>query len=210
MELHSILRRNIAHMSPIIRSFAGCRSFRDVREGADVGRYQRCAANVASAALSVAAAFPFDRRQHEDAAHDSWKKCASAFELLLCVSAFARGVVNAAALSLSNRYSDAMSHQTRTADAMNDQTRTDRARRGKRSWRVTFTIPQMRQTRSGYVRVSTAKQANEWHRWYAWHPVICDNASGGVAWGLTILRRRKRGQWVYRMRLRNRDIQWHY
>jgi len=27
---------------------------------------------------------------------------------------------------------------------------------------------------------------NEWHRWYAWHPVICDNASGGVAWGLTI------------------------
>jgi hypothetical protein len=130
------------------------------------------------------------------AAHDSRKKCASAFELLLCVCAFAR----ATALRLSNRYSD----------AMNDQTRTDRARRGKRSWRVTFTIPQMRQTRSGYIRVSTAKQANEWHRWYAWHPVICDNASGGVAWGLTILRRRKRGQWVYRMRLRNRDIQRHY
>src|SRR5271168_2559834 len=134
------------------------------------------------------------------AAHDSRKKCASAFEPLLCVCAFARGVGNATALRLSNRYSD----------AMNDQTRTDRARRGKRSWRVTFTIPQMRQTRSGYVRVSTAKQTNEWHRWYACHPVICDNASGGVAWGLTILRRRKRGQWVYRMRLRNRDIQWHY
>jgi hypothetical protein len=210
MELHSMLRRNIAHMSTIIRSFAGCRSFRDVREAADVGRYQRCAANVAPVALSAAAAFPGDRRQHDDAAHDSRQKCASAFALLLCVCAFARGLVNAAALRLSNRYSDAMNDQTRTADAMNDQTRTDRARRGNWSWRVTLTIPQMRQTRSGYVRVSTAKQANEWHRWYAWHPVICDNASGGVAWGLTILRRRKRGQWVYRMRLRNRDIQWRY
>jgi len=97
MELHSILRRNIAHMSTIIRSFAGCRSFRDVREGADVWRYQRCAANVASVALPAAAAFPGDRRQRDDAAHDSWKKCASAFELLLCVCAFARGVGNATA-----------------------------------------------------------------------------------------------------------------
>jgi hypothetical protein len=163
MELHSILRRNIAHMSTIIRSFAGCRSFRDVREGADVGRYQLCAANVASVALPAAAA----------------KKCASAFEL--------------------NRYSDAMNHETRTADAMNDPTRADRARRGKRSWRIpTASV------------ASAAKQANEWHRWYAWHPVICDNASGGVAWGSTLLRRSKRGQWVYRMRLRNRDIQRHY
>jgi hypothetical protein len=42
---------------------------------------------------------------------------------------------------------------------------------------------------------------NQWHRWYAWYPVICHNASGGVAWGLTILRRRKRGQWEYRTRL---------
>ena len=66
MELHSILRRNIAHMSTIIRSFAGCRSFRDVREAADVGRYQRCAANVAPVALSAAAAFPADRLQHDD------------------------------------------------------------------------------------------------------------------------------------------------
>jgi hypothetical protein len=156
MELHSMLRGNIAHMSTIIRSFAGCRSFRDVREGADVGRYQRCAANVAPVALSAAAAFPRDRRQHDDAAHD---------------------------------------HQTRTAAAMNDQTRTDRARRGERSWR----IPSLS------VAIA-AKQANEWHRWYAWHPVICDNASGGVAWGSTLLRRRKRGQWVYRMRLRNRHL----
>ena len=199
MELHSILRRNIAHMSTIIRSFAGCRSFRDVREGADVGRYQRCAANVAPVALPAAAAFPGDRRQHDDAAHDSWKKCASAFELLLCACAFARGVGNATALRLSNRYSDAMNHQTPTIDAMNDQTRTDRARRGKRSWGIP----------SASV-ASAAKQANEWHRWYAWHPVICDNASGGVAWGSTLLRRSKRGQWVYRMRLRNRDIQRHY
>jgi hypothetical protein len=197
MELHSILRRNIAHMSTIIRSFAGCRSFRDVR--ADVGRYQPSAANVASVALPAAAAFPGDRRQHDDAAHDSWKKCASGFELLLCACAFARGVGNATALRLSNRYSDAMNHQTPTIDAMNDQTRTDRARRGKRSWGIP----------SASV-ASAAKQANEWHRWYAWHPVICDNASGGVAWGSTLLRRGKRGQWVYRMRLRNRDIQRHY
>src|SRR5271170_4198410 len=105
MELHSILRRNIAHMSTIIRSFAGCRSFRDVR--ADVGRYQPCAANVASIALPnvasialpAAAAFPGDRRQHDDAAH-AWKKCASVFELLLCACAFARGVGNATALRL--------------------------------------------------------------------------------------------------------------
>ena len=53
MELHSMLCRNIAHMSTIIRSFAGCRSFRDVREGADVRSYQRCAANVAPVALSA-------------------------------------------------------------------------------------------------------------------------------------------------------------
>jgi hypothetical protein len=38
-----------------------------------------------------------------------------------------------------------------------------------------------------------------WHRWYAWYPVICDNAPGGVAWGLTILRRRERGQWEHRI-----------
>src|SRR5271168_2363723 len=92
-----------------------------------------------------------------------------------------------------------MNHQTRTTDAMNDQTRTDRARRGERTWRIP----------SASVAFA-AKQTNEWHRWYAWHPVICDNASGGVAWGSTLLRRRKRGQWVYRMRLRNRDIQRHY
>ena len=89
------------------------------------------------------------------------------------------------ALSLSSRYSD----------AMNDRTRTDRARRGKWSWRIP----------SASVAFA-AKQANEWHRWYAWHPVICDNASGGVAWGLTILRRRERGGWVYRMGLRNRRV----
>ena len=76
-----------------------------------------------------------------------------------------------------------------------DQTRTDRARRGKLSWRIP----------SASV-VIAAKQANEWHRWYAWHPVICDNAPGGVAWGLTILRRRERGGWVYRMGLRNRHL----
>ena len=69
-----------------------------------------------------------------------------------------------------------MNHQTRTTDAMNDQTRTDRARRGERSWGIP----------SASVAFA-AKQANEWHRWYAWRPVICDNASGGVAWGLTIL-----------------------
>jgi hypothetical protein len=90
-------------MSKIIRSFAGFRSFRDVREGADVPRYQRCAANVAPVALSAAAAFPGDPRRHDDAAHDSRKKCASAFALLLCVCAFARGVGNATALRLSNR-----------------------------------------------------------------------------------------------------------
>ena len=103
MELHSMLRRNIAHMSTIIRSFAGCRSFRDVREAADVGRYQRCAANVAPVALSAAAAFPGDRRQHDDAAHDSaakMRECVCAFALRC---AFARGLVNAAALRLSNR-----------------------------------------------------------------------------------------------------------
>jgi hypothetical protein len=37
-----------------------------------------------------------------------------------------------------------------------------------------------------------------WHRWYAWHPVICD-APGGVAWGLTVLRRHKRGMWEYQI-----------
>ena len=197
MKLHPMLRRNVAHELMSNISLFCWMPFRDVREDADVGRYRLCAANVAPIALSAAAAFPGDRRQHDDAAHDLRKKCASAFELLLRVCAFARGVGNATALGLSNRYSDAMNDQTRTADAMNDPTRTDRARRGKRSWRVTFTIPQMRQTRTGYVRVSTAKQANEWHRWCGWHPVICDNASGGVAWGLTILRRRKSGQWVY-------------
>jgi hypothetical protein len=183
-------------MSTIIRSFAGCRSFRDVRAG--VGRYQRCAANVASVALPAAAAFPGDRRQHDEAAHDSWKKCASAFERLLCACAFARGVGNATALRLSSRYSDAMNPENRIADPMNDQTRADRARRAKRSWRIPS--PSV---------ASAAKQANGWHRWYAWHPVICDNASGGVAWGSTLLRRSKRGQWVYRMRLRDRDIERH-
>ena len=74
---------------------------------------------------------------------------------------------------------------------MNDQTRTTAP--GKLSWRIP----------SASVAFA-AKQANGWHRWYAWHPVICDNASGGVAWGLTILRRRKRGRWEYRMGLRNR------
>jgi hypothetical protein len=78
---------------------------------------------------------------------------------------------------------------------MNNQTRTDRAQRDEWSWRIP----------SASVAFA-AKQANEWHRWYAWHPVICDNAPGGVAWGLTILRRRKRGQWVYRMRLRSRYL----
>ena len=38
-----------------------------------------------------------------------------------------------------------------------------------------------------------------WHPWYAWHPVICDNAPGGVAWGLTIRRRHRRGQWEYQI-----------
>ena len=114
MELHSMLR-----------------SFRDVRKGADVGRYQRSGANLAPVALPAAA----------------------------------------------------------------DQTRADRARPGKRSW----SIP------SASVAFP-AKQANEWHRWYAWHPVICDNAPGGVVWGLTILRRRERGGWVYRMGLRNRRL----
>jgi hypothetical protein len=89
------------------------------------------------------------------------------------------------ALRLSNHYSD----------AMNDRTRTDRARRDKWLWRIP----------SASVAFA-AKQANEWHRWYAWHPVICDNAPGGVAWGLTILRRRENGRWEYRMGLRNRRL----
>jgi hypothetical protein len=89
----------------------------------------------------------------------------------------------------------ALWYQIVTRTPMNDQTRTDRARRGKLSWRIP----------SASV-VIAAEQANEWHRWYAWHPVICDNAPGGVAWGLTILRRRERGGWVYRMGLRNRRL----
>jgi hypothetical protein len=99
------------------------------------------------------------------------------------------------ALGLSNRYSDAMNDRTQATDAMSDQTRTDRARRGKLSWRIA----------SASVAFA-ATQANEWHRWYAWHPVICDNAPGGVVWGLTVLRRRERGGWVYRMGLRNRRL----
>ena len=92
------------------------------------------------------------------------------------------------ALRLFSLYSDAM-------NATDDQTQTDRARRDKRSWGIP----------SASVAFA-AKQASEWHRWYAWHPVICDNAPGGVVWGLTILRRRERGRWVYRMGLRNRRV----
>jgi hypothetical protein len=44
-------------MSTIIRSFAGSRSFHDVREGAGAGRYQRCAANVAPVAPLAARHF---------------------------------------------------------------------------------------------------------------------------------------------------------
>jgi hypothetical protein len=65
MELHSMLRRNIAHEhnnSLFCWMLIVC----DVREGADVGRYQRCTANVAPLALSAAAAFPADRLQHDD------------------------------------------------------------------------------------------------------------------------------------------------
>jgi hypothetical protein len=64
-------------------------------------------------------------------------------------------------------------------DAMNDQTRTDP------TW-----IDQT--DRTPIDRTS-------WHRWYAWHPVICNNAPGGVAWGSTLGHRRKRGRWVYTM-----------
>ena len=62
-------------------------------------------------------------------------------------------------------------------DAMNDQTRTDQA-----PW-----TDQVRADRS------------QWHRWYAWRPVVCDNAPGGVSWGLTIWRRHKRGLWEYQI-----------
>jgi hypothetical protein len=120
--------------------------------------------------------------------------CAFALRLRFCSRCGKRHSVK-----VIKSFSDAMNHQTLTTDAMKDQTRTDLARRGKRSWGIPIASVAF-----------AAKQANEWHRWYAWRPVICDNASGGVALGSTLLRRRKRGQWVYRMRLRNRDIQQHY
>ena len=59
-------------------------------------------------------------------------------------------------------------------DAMNYQTRTDQA-----PWTV-----------------QVLADRSEWHRW---RPVICDDAPGGVAWGLTIWRRHKRGQWEYQI-----------
>jgi hypothetical protein len=48
------------------------------------------------------------------------------------------------------------------------------------------------QTQTGRTPTDLA----QWHRWFAWHPVICDKATGGVAWLSIIWRRRiKRSQW---------------
>ena len=61
-------------------------------------------------------------------------------------------------------------------DAMNDQTRT-----------------------ADGVYDQTRTNRYLWHPWYAWHPVICNNASGGVAWASTIWRRHRRGEWEYQI-----------
>jgi hypothetical protein len=79
-----------------------------------------------------------------------------------------------------------VSYCLRWTDTMNDRIRTDQTWIGQTD--------------------RTPIDRTSWHRWYACHPVICDNAPGGVVWGLTILRRRKRGRWVYRMGLRNRRL----
>ena len=54
-------------------------------------------------------------------------------------------------------------------NATDDQTRTDRARRDKRSWGIPRRV----------CRIA-AKQANEWHRWYA------PTRARAVDWGCEI------------------------
>lgn len=39
---------------------------------------------------------------------------------------------------------------------------------------------------------------NNWHRWFAWHPVpLCAPVPGKVAWLRTVARLRLNGEWIY-------------